>query len=144
VRRRSARVVLLDPGNRILLIRFNVTRANGPFTFWATPGGAVEDGETDQDAARRELIEELHLDLPLEGPVHTTKGVFEHLGKTIENTDVFFVGRCDSIEPKLDPLDPEERSAMSEIRWWIATETEGTKETVFPSDLAKVVRQQAR
>jgi hypothetical protein len=33
-----------------------------------------------------------------------------------------------------------ERAAMKEIRWWTITELERTSETVFPTDLAVVLR----
>ena len=141
-RRRSARVILLDSRKHVLLIRFCVSRSDGPFMFWATPGGSVEDGEADRDAAGRELIEELGLNLPLEGPVHTVTGEFEHMGERVTNTDVFFLGRCHRDAPRLEPRDTQERLAIHEIRWWGVSEIEAATETIFPADLAKVVRQQ--
>lgn len=60
---RSARVILLNTAQQVLLIRFVVERNHQPFVFWATPGGGVGRGETDLDAARRELVEELALDI---------------------------------------------------------------------------------
>src|SRR6266576_1051465 len=93
--RRSARAILLDHEGHVLLIRFVVQRGSQPFVFWATPGGSVEDGETDAEAARRELMEELHLDIPLTGPIHTAVDQFEHEEAWVTSTDVFFVGRCD-------------------------------------------------
>jgi 8-oxo-dGTP pyrophosphatase MutT (NUDIX family) len=65
--RRSARIILLNAAQQVLLIRFVVERHDKPFVFWATPGGSVEDGETDFDAARRELAEELALNVVLMG-----------------------------------------------------------------------------
>jgi 8-oxo-dGTP pyrophosphatase MutT (NUDIX family) len=68
--RRSARVILLNAAWQALLIRFDIQRDHQPFVFWATPGGGVEKGETDLEAARRELVEELALEISPTGPVY--------------------------------------------------------------------------
>ena len=78
--RRSARVILLSPAAEIFLINFVVPRSSGPFSFWATPGGEVEEDETDLSAAQRELHAELDLIADLEGPVHIAIAEFEHNG----------------------------------------------------------------
>ena len=57
--RPSARLILLDPQDRVLLFLFH--HREGPLAgsrFWATPGGSLEPSETYAQAAHRELFEE--------------------------------------------------------------------------------------
>jgi ADP-ribose pyrophosphatase YjhB (NUDIX family) len=138
--RRSARVILLNAAHQVLLIRFVVERQLKPFVFWATPGGGVEEGETDLDAARRELVEELALDIALTGPIRTFTSTFEHEGKPIDAVDVFFLGRHEPQGVALHFKTEAERAAMKEIRWWTIAELERSSETIFPPDLARLLR----
>jgi 8-oxo-dGTP diphosphatase len=50
---RAAAAVIFDADERILLVKENYDRRR-----WSLPGGAVEPGETDEDAAIRETAEE--------------------------------------------------------------------------------------
>ncbi len=133
--RQAGRAILRDAAGRVLLIRFVLPN----MTFWATPGGGVEPGETLIEAARRELQEELGIAVPLEGPVHTATGIFEFEGELIENTDYFFHGRWDST-PRLSGLTANESAALQEARWWTLEELESTGEPFFPKDLPAVLR----
>ena len=63
--RPAARAVVLDPADRILLVRFEFP--SGP--LWATPGGGLEADESLRDGLHRELQEEVGLDAPDE-PQH--------------------------------------------------------------------------
>ena len=50
--RQAVRALILDPEDRVLLVRFEFPNTGRK---WALPGGGVEADETDHDALRREL-----------------------------------------------------------------------------------------
>jgi 8-oxo-dGTP diphosphatase len=59
----GAGIILINSKDQILLIlRDNVPTIPYPNT-WDLPGGHLEEGETPEQAIRREMIEELELDL---------------------------------------------------------------------------------
>ena len=64
--RQAARVLVISPRRRVLLLRVEPTFRPA---FWVTPGGGLDDGETFEHAAARELREEVGRDdLPI-GPL---------------------------------------------------------------------------
>jgi 8-oxo-dGTP pyrophosphatase MutT (NUDIX family) len=133
--RQAGRAILRDRQGRVLLIHFVLPN----MTFWATPGGGMEPGETPLAAALREVREELGIDVVLEGPVHQAVGIFEFEGVLIENTDNFFVGKWDGT-PRLVGATQAESAALTQARWWTVEEMERTQEDIFPRDLAAVLR----
>jgi 8-oxo-dGTP pyrophosphatase MutT (NUDIX family) len=133
--RQAGRAILRDSQGRVLLIHFVLPN----MTFWATPGGGVEPGETPLAAAHRELQEELGIAVALEGPVHQAVGIFEFEGVLIENTDNFFAGRWDGV-PRLIGATETESAALTEARWWTMEEVEQSRDAIFPRDLAQVLR----
>ncbi len=62
--RQAARAVVLDPADRILLVRFDFPARS----VWAAPGGGLEPGETHEHALARELREEAGLEVVDLGP----------------------------------------------------------------------------
>src|ERR1700722_2782481 len=66
--RLTARVLLLDPAGRILLMKGRLPgRPAGP-EFWYSVGGGVDEGETLAQAAAREIVEETGLTDAVLGP----------------------------------------------------------------------------
>ena len=142
-RRRTARVMVFDEAGRVLLIRCVAMRRDGAFAFWLTPGGEIEADESPMEAARRELREELGLEVEVVGPVYTEANQFEHRREMRENVDFVFTARCAAEGPVLRGVTEAEIALMKEIRWWTVEEVEAAiadGERIFPVDLAGRMR----
>ena len=70
----------------------SVSRLGRPVSsiFWITPGGGVEDGESDEEAVRRELWEETSLvDIELGPLVAICEPVLNWAGEIVQAHDRF-------------------------------------------------------
>ena len=134
--------MLFDEGGAVLLIRFVVMRPDGEFLFWALPGGEIEAGETEIEAAARELREELGIGVKVEGPVYRDANQFWHQGEMQDNVDFLFRAECGREEPRLIGFTTDEKEIMKEIRWWNEAEIEASEERIFPVNLAARMREQ--
>jgi 8-oxo-dGTP pyrophosphatase MutT (NUDIX family) len=65
IERRVAVVFLVDPNGRVLMQHRDRHAKVSP-NQWAMPGGKIEEGESPEEAARREVLEETGLDA---GPI---------------------------------------------------------------------------
>ena len=134
--------MLFDESGAILLIRFVVMRPDGEFVFWALPGGEIEPGESEIEAAARELHEELGIEVRVEGPVYRDANQFWHQGEMQDNVDFLFRAECGREEPRLIGFTSDEKEIMKEARWWSAAEVEASEERIFPEGLAARMREQ--
>ena len=71
--RSTARALLVTPEREVLLVRFAVPAIGRH--FWITPGGGIEPGETEREAAAREVAEETGLAGAAIGPAVWTRSV---------------------------------------------------------------------
>jgi 8-oxo-dGTP diphosphatase len=135
--------MLFDETGAILLIRFVVPRDDGEFVFWALPGGEIEGGETEIEAAAREVKEELGLELMVTGPVYCDSNQFLHQGEMQDNIDFLFTATCMRDAPQLIGVTADEKEIMKEIRWWSGNEIEASQVRIFPANLAERMREQS-
>ncbi|MFI6938674.1 NUDIX domain-containing protein [Streptomyces sp. NPDC050418] len=120
--RRTARGVVLDEKDNILLCRF--ARKKGP-VVWSTPGGGVEPGETVQEALRRELHEEVGLAVEGEPPHVWIREVIDPgYGVGYDGAlHHYFLVRTRSFSPA-GALSEEQLAAegITGFRWWSLAE----------------------
>jgi 8-oxo-dGTP pyrophosphatase MutT (NUDIX family) len=139
--RDAVRALVLDPDNRVLLVRF-VNPETGEH-FWITPGGGIEPDESLENAIRRELREETGLEDPALGPlVWKRREVFPWAGRMLDQRDWIVLVRTPAFEPK--PQLGAERLAAEhvyEVRWWTLDELEASDALFYPTRLALFLRQ---
>jgi len=139
--RPAARIILLDRQGRLLLFRFDPP--NRP-PFWCTPGGALDPGESYEEAARRELLEETGIAAD-PGP-QIARRIAEFI--TIEGVPVtaderyFRVVLGEDIDP--DAIDTGghtelERRVMRGWRWFTVADLATLEEPWFPEDLLEML-----
>jgi 8-oxo-dGTP diphosphatase len=120
--RPSARAIILDENDRILLCRFEFARDGRQVVVWATPGGGVEPGESLLAALRRELMEEVGLQIDHQAPPHVWHQEIVRAGHAAGYDGVindYFLVRVPAFTPR-GSLSDEELAAenVTGLRWW--------------------------
>ncbi len=132
----AARVLVVDRDQAVLLFRGGDPARPEAGTWWFTPGGGVDPGESLADAARRELLEETGLAVEDLGSVRFDRVVvFEFEGERFQQHEHFFAVRVDRFEPDVRGWTDVERRSMGESEWWTAAEIAASDETFYPEDL---------
>jgi ADP-ribose pyrophosphatase YjhB (NUDIX family) len=140
VPRVAARVLLLDPAGRVLLVRFEDRVTD--FAWWATPGGGVQPGESLEAAARREVREETGLrDFSLGPIVWLREFEYTWRDRRFRQTDHIFAARVEEFEPTVDGFESYELDLLPEHRWWSVDEIERSRERFGPRRLGRLLRE---
>jgi 8-oxo-dGTP diphosphatase len=135
--RPAARILLVDPQERLLMFRFDP--GDRP-PFWCTPGGAVDPGESYEQAARRELREETGIVADPGPQVLRRQSDF----LTIERVEVtaderYFLVRTDSTEIDIAGHTELEQRVMQHWRWIAPHDLPSLGEPYFPVDLPDIM-----
>jgi 8-oxo-dGTP pyrophosphatase MutT (NUDIX family) len=140
--RPTARVLAVDPEGRLLLFS-SVDRSGA--TWWFTPGGGVQRGETLTAAAVRELAEEtgyVSAEADLGPVVATCAGTWaspDDQGRRYFAADSYFFLRVPRTDVVADGMEDYERVVITGHRWWTLDELRQADGQVFPWGLAGLV-----
>lgn len=140
-RRRAMRVLLVDGDDRLLLFRDSDPGLEPAPVFWITPGGGVDPGESDVEAAVREVAEETGLAIggaDLVGPLAERVVVHGYSDVVTTQDELFWFVRCEAFEVSTAGHTEVELATMTGHRWWTRAELESTTEDVWPRDLLRI------
>jgi double-stranded uracil-DNA glycosylase len=135
VDRVGARALIHDHEGRTLLVQF---RDDSGQTWWATPGGGIEDGEDVEAALRRELAEEVGLDDFELGPeIWTREHTFGWRGRILRQRERIWLVEVEHHEPA--PRVDLAAELVADVRWWTREELAATEETLVPRRLPELL-----
>jgi 8-oxo-dGTP diphosphatase len=141
--RQAVRALLVTPDQHVLLVRFEFPDA----TVWSLPGGGIDPGESDLEALRRELAEEVGLRAPVVGThVWNREHIIPHLdGLWDGQQDRYYLVEAEERFEPAPTLSWEQLRAerLHELRWWHVDDVAAaTADGVWfsPRSLARLVR----
>jgi 8-oxo-dGTP pyrophosphatase MutT (NUDIX family) len=135
--RSTARVLLIDDRDRILLFADSDPGIPGVH-WWITPGGGIDDGESEVVAAVREVEEETGMQITeadLIGPTMRRTVVHGYSDVVIDQQDVFYACWVPEFEVSTAGHTEDELLTMAGHRWWTRTELATTDEAIWPAVL---------
>ncbi|PZR64022.1 MAG: DNA mismatch repair protein MutT [Chloroflexi bacterium] len=134
--RKAVRVLLFDEADRVLLVRF----WDGDRSWWCTPGGGIEPGETDEATALREIREELGSEsVELGARIWTRRHIGVFRGRPFDQRERIYLGRVAAFEPRPTPMALCEHG-LDDFRWWTLDELAGGADEFAPRRLATLAR----
>ncbi len=136
--RNTARIILLNELDRVLLVRYEELvpadpKLTGPMSFWVPPGGGVMEGETFEAAIAREIEEETGMWIAVDALpwIWTRDHQLMHQGELKHFHERFFVLKVRTP----DRLHNRTDEPILEMRWWSGDNIKRSRDTFFPQGL---------
>ncbi|MCS1350484.1 NUDIX domain-containing protein [Mechercharimyces sp. CAU 1602] len=142
-KRPSARVVLMNEESRVLLFNMMDQLNPGQGSIWFTVGGGLEEEETYEEAAKRELWEETGLENVKWGPLIWIRQ-FEHIYQGeptlfVEHYFLAFIRGAEQRKVNLDYLTLVEKETYLGHHWWSLEELEESEEKIYPREMKRLL-----
>jgi 8-oxo-dGTP pyrophosphatase MutT (NUDIX family) len=131
--RLGGRLLLLDPADRLLLIHAHDPQQPSHH-WWELPGGGVQDGESTQAAAVREVTEETgYVPGPVGPLVWVRESRFRYKGHDHHRLDAIHLARIHRPHASRRPRawTPNEKTTVLGERWWALDELRGAESHRF-------------
>lgn len=140
IERQAVRALLISPEDELLLIK--IVEPQSKRSFWLTPGGGIDSGESPLTSLRREIFEETGLaDFEIGPEVWRREHLFTWDGKAILQKERYYLVRVARFEPTHRHLPDEgERMAFGGFRWWRAEDIEQSQEAFAPKGLSRLLQ----
>lgn len=88
--------IIVNEKNEVLVAERGIEPAKG---MWDMPGGFIDDGESAEFAVRREVKEELGLDLDNGQFLFSIQNQYTFSGWTLPTLDIFFLFEVENVNP---------------------------------------------
>jgi 8-oxo-dGTP pyrophosphatase MutT (NUDIX family) len=137
--RSTVRVILIDRDRTLL---FEDSDPGVPDArWWVTPGGGVDDGESELQAGMREVAEETGCVLTehdLLGPIAVRHVVHGYSDQVLEQDESFYLAMVAPFEVDITAHTEDERITIKQYRWWTHDELRHTAEWIWPQELVEL------
>lgn len=139
--RKSARAIVLNQNNQIFLFQYKFDYLVDNKAIWITPGGSLEEGEFFEDALKRELFEELGVQITEDcpevyyrNPLYIMKN-----GEVIQSVEKFFLVLLDEEQFTYANWTESEKKRMLAGRWWSVEEIRKSEDEFFSKDIIRIL-----
>ena len=142
--RDTARGLVLDPRNRVLLIAYEASRDVDPTRpglrkLWFTPGGGLDPGEDHETALRRELDEEIGRGDAEVGPwIAWRETPFLLFRKQHFIRERHYLVRLPDDRIDTARLAETEDNPVLDVRWWRIADLLATSDVIEPGGFAEL------